>query len=200
MVAKRMGDNKHSTKRRASVLSHEIETVEKNPRRRYLQPMARKLYPMPVEPIMRHPLAIHLPGAALGALMRLCFHFWDTELRPLPGDDYSLRQLARAHGPTWRHHRADVLQVFADIKPALERYHHERRTKATTIKLVASRGGGARAAQAAKRRLDAYHSPSEPTAFQQLGITPKREPSPDRPPAPDQRPRRPVRTDTLPKR
>lgn len=163
--------------------------------------MARKLYPMPVEPIIRHPLAISLPGAAIGALIRLCFHFWDTECRPIPRDDYSLRQLARAHGPTWRHHKASVMQVFDDVSPELARYLAERRSKATTIKILANRGGGARAAQSARDRLQASAPPPAPiNDHHQLGLVPKRETAPPRPPAPDAKPARPLRTDTLTRR
>jgi uncharacterized protein YdaU (DUF1376 family) len=156
---------------------------------------------MPVEPIMRHPLALHLPGAAIGALIRLCFHFWDTETRPLPNDDYSLRQLARAHGPTWRHHKADIMAVFRDVSPALVAYHRDRTNKATTINLVARRGGATRAAQTALARLEQSNpAPDNVQSFHQLGIVPKRDPSPPRPPTPDKRPPRPIRVDTLPRR
>jgi uncharacterized protein YdaU (DUF1376 family) len=71
-----------------------------------------------------------MPAAAFGALARLCLHYWATECRPLPRDDESLMQIARAHRPTWRHHKAAILETFDALAPALDNERHRRRTRA----------------------------------------------------------------------
>jgi hypothetical protein len=163
--------------------------------------MARKLYPMPVQGILEHPDFIAMPAAGAGILFRLTLHYWQTGCRDLPKADHDLRAITRAHLATWSQWKAHVLRVFADVAPELARYHHERITKATTIKILANRGGGARAAQSARDRLAASAPPLTPiTDAHQLGFVPKREPAPARPPAPDARPPRPIRTDTLTRR
>lgn len=157
--------------------------------------MARKLYPMPVEPIIRHPAAIALPGAGMGALIRLCFHFWETECRPMPRDNHSLMQLARAHGPTWRHHKAEILAIFEAIRPELEAYHAWRMGSRAQLRIAARNGAATRDARAAAKRIDASQPLLAVNDHHQLNMTPKREPTPPRPPTPDAKPPRPIRTD-----
>jgi hypothetical protein len=111
-----------------------------------------KLYPMPVDGLIDHPLAMTFPAAGFGILSRLCLHFWQTECRPLPKSQDELRSIARAHLPTWRRWRDDILKVFEDIRPELERYYQWRESKASTIKMVGARG---RAVREANRRLQA---------------------------------------------
>ena len=164
--------------------------------------MRRRLFPMPVEALADSDLAMTLPAAAYGMVARLAVHFWASKCRPLPIADHELKSIARAHAPTWRHWKTQVLQVFEEIRPELEAYHRLRVTKATTIRFVSAKGGGARSAQAAKRKIDDYVTASAPqiTSFHQLGHVPQREPAPPRPQTPDKRPPRPLRTDTLTRR
>jgi uncharacterized protein YdaU (DUF1376 family) len=112
----------------------------------------RNLYPMPIEGLIDQPLAIALPAAAYGMLCRLFHHFWATECRPLPKSQDELRSIARAHLPTWRRWNANILKVFEDIRPELERYYRWRESKASTIRMVGARG---RAVREANRRLQA---------------------------------------------
>ena len=112
----------------------------------------RKLYPMPIEGLIDGPLAMALPAAAYGMLCRLSHHFWATECRPLPRSEDELRSIARAHRPTWRRWQADILKVFEEMRPELERYYQWRESRGSTIRMVGERG---RAAREAKRRLEA---------------------------------------------
>jgi hypothetical protein len=112
----------------------------------------RKLYPMPIEGLIDHPLAMTLPAAAYGMLSRLCIHFWAAECRPLPKSQDELRSVARAHLPTWRCWNADIVKVFEDIRPDLERYYQWRESKGSTIRRIGARG---RAVREANRRLQA---------------------------------------------
>jgi len=108
---------------------------------------ARKLFPMPVDGLFSHPDWIALPVAGRGMLMSLCEHFWRTDCRPLPRDDDQLFAVSRAHRPTWRHHKATILAIFADIRPALETYHHTRRDKKDQLRIASSRGGQTKASR-----------------------------------------------------
>lgn len=165
---------------------------------RHFPHMARKLFPMPVEPIIRHPLAITLPCAAFGMLMRLCCHFWDSECRPLPRDQESLMHICRAHRPTWSGHKTAVLQVFSDIQPELSAYYARRSSGRQQLRIAARNGRSIQTARAVAERL-AASAPALPDIkdAHQLGFTPKREKPSERPPAPDKRPPRPIRVDTL---
>lgn len=163
--------------------------------------MARKLFDMPVEPIIRHPLAMTLPCAAYGALNRLCYHFWETECRPLPTDDHTLMQLARVHRPTWRHHKPAIMQVIHDVLPALANSYSFRAQGRNQLRIAARNGAAIRTATARAARIQ-QSTPALPdvSSFHQMGFTPKREPPSERPPAPLERPPRPIRTDTLTRR
>jgi hypothetical protein len=112
---------------------------------RYIALMPRrKLYPMPIEGLIDHPVARDLPAAAFGMLSRLCLHFWAAECRPLPKSEDELFAIARAHRPTWRRWKAQILKAFEDIRPELERYFQLRESKGTTLRLLSDRGYAAR--------------------------------------------------------
>lgn len=108
----------------------------------------RKLYPMPVDGLFGHPDWVALPAAARGMLMSLCEHFWRTDCRPLPRDDDQLFAIARAHRPTWRHHKPMILSVFKTLEPELAAYWRLRETKGTTIRFVSEKGGAKTRAKA----------------------------------------------------
>jgi uncharacterized protein YdaU (DUF1376 family) len=129
----------------------------------------RNLYPMPIEGLIDHPLAMTFPAAAYGMLCRLSDHFWATECRPLPKSQDELRSIARVHKPTWRRWNANILKVFEDIRPELERYYQWRESKASTIRMVGARG---RAVREANRRLQAL-AKNQP-AMMAGGVYPKR--------------------------
>lgn len=158
--------------------------------------MRRKLWPMPVEGIVDHPIAIAMPSAAFGALLRLCIHYWASECRPLPGDDFTLRQLSRTHGPTWRHHKPEIMQVFSDVRPEIERAFTARRNRISTLRIAGMRGGEKKTAMAQARRIAESQSPIEARTHHDF-TPPTREPSAPRPAPPETRPKRPVRVDRL---
>jgi uncharacterized protein YdaU (DUF1376 family) len=134
-------------------------------------------------------------------LLSLIEHYWRTACKSVPTRDDELFAVVRAHRSTWKAHKADILAVFEAIRPELERYHADRTNKRGILRIAAHNGGGARTAQAARARLQANAPPPAPiTDHHQLGIVPKREPSPPRPPKPDARPPRPIRTDTITRR
>lgn len=102
----------------------------------------RRLYPMPVEPFVDHPLILTFPAAGFGILMRLALHFWTTECRPLPIADHELRAIGRVHTPTWRHWKAPVMQAFHEIQPELEAYFRLREARQTHLTRLGTIGGG----------------------------------------------------------
>ena len=164
--------------------------------------MARTLYPVPFQTIWDHPDFELMPCSAAGMLLRLVEHYWRGDCRSIPIAEHELRAVCRAHLAAWKDHKEAILKVFNDSRPELDAYHRLRVTKATTIRFVSAKGGGARSAQAAKRKIDDYVTASAPqiTSFHQLGHVPQREPAPPRPQTPDKRPPRPLRTDTLTRR
>ena len=110
----------------------------------------RRVYPMPVEGIFDHPLFEAMPCAGAGILFRLCRHFWMTECKSVPIQDDELRAITRAHGPTWRRWRTDVMTVFGDVRPELEAYFRARELKLTAIKFAAHRGAATTASRATR--------------------------------------------------
>ena len=106
----------------------------------------RRIPPMPVEALLDHPVRMSLPSAARGMLDDLLFHFWRTECRPLPKDDASLFAISHAHRPTWVHHRKDILKIFHEIAPEMERWRTWR--DASLAPLTAAREARQAAARA----------------------------------------------------
>lgn len=101
------------------------------PNASYFPPMAkrtkpREIWPMPVQAIVENPLALSMPGAAFGALLRLCFHYWVTNAIPLPESSNELQTISRAVSPIWVKHKAAILQAFSEVKPSLDAYRKKR--------------------------------------------------------------------------
>ena len=160
--------------------------------------MARKLFPLPVQPILDNPTYKALPAAGVGILFRLVAHWWETDLRPLPIADHDLRAISRAHLNTWKEHKADILQAIAAIQPELAAYHAWRSQGRERLRIASYNGGAANAARASAKRIAAsIPAPAPLNDAHQLGYVPQRQPSPERPPAPDKRPPRPIRVDKL---
>ena len=148
--------------------------------------MARcSLFPLPVEALIDHPLAMTLPASAFGMLARLTLHVWQSECRPLPVADHELMHLARAHAPSWRRYKGAVLSIVEDIRPSLEAYRRQRE---------GARRGLQNAAHSANatRRLNAISKASHAApAFSPILFQPRKEaPRPPRPLPPEQRTQR----------
>ena len=161
--------------------------------------MARKLFPLPIEPILRHPLALTLPAAGSGMLFRLVAFWWESECRQLPRADHDLKAIVRAHPQTWCDHKASILQVFADIEPELHAYYTARTLKRDGLRIAARNGNSMKTAHALAERAEAYASTQTPdvSSFHQLGYVPQADARIARPqPAPDG-PSKPVKTDRL---
>ena len=128
----------------------------------------KRLAPMPIEPILDNPRYMRLPAGARGMLHSLVYHFWLTDCAPLPRDDDSLFAIARAHRPTWRTWKPELLEIFAEIAPILERSNEARRLQHESLRRLADKG---RAASEAKRlAAKANTSAQSPLSF----ATPKR--------------------------
>ena len=142
----------------------------------------RKLFPLPVEALIDHPLAMTLPASAFGMLARLTLHVWQSECRPLPVADHELMHVARAHAPGWRRYKADVLAILADIRPSLEAYYRQRLGQR---KGLINAAYSSHASQRFKALQNASHStpPTLAAPFQPR----KDAPRPSRPLAPEQR-------------
>jgi hypothetical protein len=152
----------------------------------------RRLYPIPLEGLIDNPDFIAMPAAGRGILFSLVLHFWLTECRSLPTADHELRNIARAHAPTWRHWKAQVLKVFGNIRPSLEAYYSARENKAANLSRLGQRTISLRKA-AALRKVNA---PPDNIPAYASGFIPKREPArPQRPPSPENRPQRKLMVD-----
>ena len=131
----------------------------------------RKLFPIPVESILYHPDFVAMPATGAGILFRLVLHFWQTECRPLPVADHELRSIARAHAPTWRHWKAQVLSVLDAVRPALEGYYELRLNKKTTLSRLAHRR---HSQQRLKASQDSLTDPAS-ISLHAVGFIPRRE-------------------------
>src|SRR5580704_1239825 len=156
----------------------------------YVEPMPRrKLFPIPIEGAVDHPDFVAMPSAAAGSLFRIILHFWQTQCRSLPIADWELRSIARAHAPTWRRWKLQILNVFEAIRPELEAYRRLRESHATTIRFAGRRGGQT---SAAKQRHKTLAAKAEAEFAQsRMNTTPRRLLlQPDRPLPPGERPPR----------
>lgn len=144
----------------------------------------RRLFPVPVEPILDHPEALTLPAAAYGALWRIVLAFWASECRPLPRAEFELRSVARSHPPSWRRWRGPILRVFEDIRPELEREYRRRENAARGLKIAAHRGGEANAVRLRRRALE-QSSPTTPTIIAAVPMRAPTPPTAGRPAAPE---------------
>jgi hypothetical protein len=141
---------------------------------------------MPVEGILDHPDFMAMPAAGAGILLRLLLHFWVTECRPLPVADHELRSIARAHAPTWRHWKPQVLRVFEAVRPSLESYYSQRLNKQTALSRLAQREQSRRRLKALQER----HTTPDPVPVYAMGLVPKRAAqTPSRPGPPEKRSR-----------
>jgi hypothetical protein len=148
----------------------------------------RALYPMPVNGLFATPDWITLPAAGRGMLMTICEHFWRSDCRPLPRDDDQLFAIARAHRPTWRHHKAQIMAVFEAIRPELEAYWRKRE---------GARRGLVNASHAANStmRLNALRKASPLAQADPVIVPTKSQPLAPTPPKATQRPARPMMSD-----
>ena len=121
---------------------------------------ARRYLPaMPITPLFDHPDAIAMPAAAFGALSRLCIHFWATGCQPLSRDTDSMMAIARAHRPTWSHHKVKILSVFDAIAPEMTRALNARRSRSHHLVMASQ---AATAARKAARVTQSQTLPSLP--------------------------------------
>jgi uncharacterized protein YdaU (DUF1376 family) len=113
-----------------------------------------KIPDMPVERLIYHPKTVGLPPAAYGMLMRLAHHFWYTN-KPLPTTDARLRALAQCHQPVWRTHKAAILDILAEVIPAMAKRRADKIALYERLSLQGRNGVGIVKAKAAnlQRRL-----------------------------------------------
>jgi hypothetical protein len=97
------------------------------------------MYPMPVAGLIDHPDFIAFGSAARGMIVTLLLFYWQSECKPLPKGNADLFAICRAWPVTWHKHREEILKVFNDIKPELDRYFAERKAKKTTLEIVSAR-------------------------------------------------------------
>ena len=110
----------------------------------------RRLYPMPVEPFIDHPEALTFPAAGFGILMRVALHFWNTECRPLPTADHEMRNISRAHAPTWRHWKEPIMRVFKEVEPELRGYFLRRENNRDHLIRLGTKGAAVNRFKAVK--------------------------------------------------
>lgn len=79
----------------------------------------RKIPPIPLEVIADNPEALDLSAIAWGALIKLAWHFWITECRPLPRNRLFL--IAGVHPKTWVQYRSDIMRILGTVLPELAR-------------------------------------------------------------------------------
>lgn len=138
--------------------------------------MRRQQFPsMQVDILASHPAALAHTAAGFGILTRICFHFWMTECRPLPLDDGELFSIGRAHRPTWRRHKSNILNILSDVMPELERAWTSRRNRRDNLSRLAQRSASMRALNAGQK--DTQSSTPKSTASSTAigaGFAPKR--------------------------
>lgn len=86
----------------------------------------REIWPMPIQAIVENPIALTMPNAVFGSLIRLCHHYWITNCLPLPESNAELQVISRAVAPIWNKHREAILKAFSEVQPSLDAYRKKR--------------------------------------------------------------------------
>ena len=129
-----------------------------------LMPARRRIPPIPVEDLFDNPRRLALPSAGRNAVDELCWQFWKTECRSFPLDYDTVFGIVRAHRPTFSRYQAEILAIFAELKPQLERAWQARLTSHATLRAWT-------AARDAKRRHMKATGRQTPTPV--IALTPK---------------------------
>ena len=103
--------------------------------------MRRKLAPFPLHLLIDNPRALSLPAAGFGMLSRLLCHYWATDCKPLPSSNDELRCIMRAHFATFKAYRSELLSIFAELEPELERSFRTYQNRSNNVRELGQRGG-----------------------------------------------------------
>lgn len=140
----------------------------------------RRMFPLPVQGIIDNPRFIALPAAGRGMLMTLVLYYWQTECVPLPTKGSEIFCIIRAHTSTWATHKDVVMSIFNEVKPELDKYFQERKTRYAVLADIGDRGRGIQRLKALAGK-QVTHGAREETA-------PAREANPtERPARPEER-------------
>jgi len=128
----------------------------------------RKIPAFPLHLLADHPAALALPAAGFGMLCRLILHFWLTDCKSIPKNNDELAAIMRAHRPTMAGHKAQILQIFNDLRPQIERAMQNYKTKQSTLLIVGQRGNATQQAQRAAQRVTDLPAAADPAALHPL--------------------------------
>jgi hypothetical protein len=138
----------------------------------------RKIPAFPLHLLADHPAALALPAAGFGMLCRLIIHFWLTDCKPIPKNNDELSAIMRAHRPTMSGHKAQILQIFGDLRPQIEQHLKNYKTKQSTLLIVGQRGNATQQAQRAAQRVTDLPAAADPAALHPLRPVRQRNRSP----------------------
>lgn len=100
----------------------------------------RRMFPLPVEGVVDHPQFIAMPAAGRGMLMTLILYYWQSECAPLPTKGSEIFCIMRTHTPTWATHKDTIMSIFNAVKPELDAYFQERKTRYEVTREIGDRG------------------------------------------------------------
>ena len=141
--------------------------------------MRRKLAPFPLHLLIDNPRALALSAAGFGMLSRLICHYWMTDCKALPSSNDELRCIMRAHFATYKAYRSELLSIFAELEPELERSFQAYQNRRDNVLRLAQRGHATLRLKAIERQ--ASRSPASE-------LRPPSSPHRLRPPAPASEP------------
>lgn len=119
----------------------------------------------PLEIVAQNPRVMCLPAAGCGILFRLVSHFWLSECRPLPDSNDELFSIARAHRPTWIHWRGEIMSIFNEVAPPIEKRFRTFEMRMRHLEALGVKGNSILALRAAeKRAAKSRFAPTVPTA------------------------------------
>ena len=114
--------------------------------------MRRKLAPFPLHLLIDNPRALALSAAGFGMLSRLICHYWMTDCKALPSSSDELRCIMRAHFATFRAYRLELLSIFAELEPELERSFRAYQNRRENTLRLGQRGNAIRKLKAIERQ------------------------------------------------
>lgn len=111
----------------------------------------RRLYPMPVEGVIDHPVVLTMQASQYGTLLRLLVHYWGSECRPMPESDNEWQLIARCSHGSWARHGGMVRAAFEDIRPDLDHYYRIRQMRLNHMRDLGKRSVGVKLLRAQQK-------------------------------------------------
>lgn len=122
----------------------------------------RRIYPLPVEELLMHPIYLRMSPAARGSLWSLVGWLWLAECPEIPTNPSELYSLARPQPKAWNRYKAEILQVLRDVAPGMRAYLNLRKGYSERLTEMGQKGGAITRLHALRKKRPRDDGPAAP--------------------------------------